>query len=114
MDLLETECECGNPECKAQVFMRRGYVHISHPDGTEETRWDYLYIDVWSNDELGGSTELMLTPEAAKFLMWQLIFGYMPIISHLRQFILNRPYYWFVEVRHWLRQLAKRVSKRSK
>lgn len=89
MDLLETECKCGNPDCKAHVHMRKGFVYLTHPDGSQETRSDYFYIDAWSwqKDGAAKSIELMLTPEAAKHLMWNLILGYMPGISHAERMV---------------------------
>ena len=96
MDLLDTTCDCGNPDCRTTAHLRKGYIQIRHEDGSEEVRWDWFHIDTWRNESDESTTfiELMLPPEAAHELMWNLILGYMPVV---RQFytIYRRLKYWF-------------------
>lgn len=85
-DDVDLECSCGNPDCKTHLQVRRGYVHIRHEDGSTEERWDHCWInaigpctrcDEWT---LG---ELLLTPQQARELMWQLVRDFMPGVSWL-------------------------------
>lgn len=83
---IEFECDCGNPECKAFACFRKGYVHITHPDGTREERWDHFYIDAHDRDlETGHAcwVELMMPPKGARRLMWFLVREYMPVVSRV-------------------------------
>lgn len=82
MTNLDIKCECGNPKCKAELSMRKGYVHIRHPDGREEERYDYLHIDAYPHKEKQEIIELMFPPEMAREIMWWFILAYLPGPSH--------------------------------
>ncbi|GEM_PF-3843893 len=81
---MEIECDCGNPACHARTEFRKGYVHIGHPDGHEEVRWDWFYIFSVDHDDgepKSRIVEVMAPPREARALMWFLITNYMPGIS---------------------------------
>ena len=108
MSSLILECErCG------EMHFRRGYVHIDHPDGSEETRWDYLWIfsNTYGDKENDGkSVQHGFSPEDARALMWFLIEEYMPLFSpclrHMR--------YWFFRFVYYpLFHLSKKIHARS-
>lgn len=83
---IEFNCSCGNPDCKARAFFRRGYVHIRHEDGSEEQRWDYFYLDAedWNEEEKKGQlVELMLPPSEARSLWWFLLWEFIPGFYHV-------------------------------
>jgi hypothetical protein len=81
---LELDCDCGNPACSGELFVRRGYVHIRHPDGREEERWDYLHIDVKSGvGDDSKMVQLMLTPEDGRAALWWFTKNYMPVLHNL-------------------------------
>lgn len=87
MDIAEQlDCRCGNPDCKGRLSIRQGYVSISHPDGPEEERWDWLHVEAYKSDDKGGviMTGLMFAPKDAKAMMWGFIWAYMPILHWLR------------------------------
>lgn len=96
------ECQCGNPDCGARIDVRKGYVHITHPDGRREVRWDYCYLDAIVDKGECKWIELMLTPLEAKSLMWFLIWNYFPAVSRLYAWwhgFLMKHCYWLM---HWL------------
>lgn len=81
---IELECGCENPVCEANLLARKGYVHIRHPDGSEEVRWDYFYVDAHRYDSETKESqwvELMYPPEGGRALMWFLILAYFPGIA---------------------------------
>jgi hypothetical protein len=84
---VDFDCTCGNPKCLGTVILRKGYVNIRHEDGTEEVRWDYLYINAYQGESNERQmVEVMLPPEDARYLMWRLIISYMPILKRLVRF----------------------------
>ena len=106
--MIDFECNCGNPDCHSEMMVRVGYVHIRHPDGSKEERWDYLYIDANRYDpktETATWIEMMYSPDDAKALMWLLITHYFPGLRFIfRKF--ERVHYHFINL--WWK--AKRNS----
>lgn len=83
---ITLECDCGNPNCHARTDFRVGYIHIRHPDGREEERWDWFHVFSvsWEDgDKESRIVELMAPPREARCLMWFLVREYMPGISRL-------------------------------
>ncbi len=77
-------CTCGNPDCGANGYFRKGYVHINHPDGKKEVRWDELYIttiEPVSDNTSAAVVEMMLSPAEARSIMWWFVRMYCPGIS---------------------------------
>jgi len=68
------ECECGNPDCHAEVDIRTG---IYYKGGVKKT--DGFFIDAY--DMQGTSVELMLHRALAWTLMWAL----MSELFHIRR-----------------------------
>jgi hypothetical protein len=94
---IELSCECGRDSCTEEVHIRRGYVHIQHADGIEEERWDYCYVNVYGLKEGDIYPEVMLTPSSARKLMWNLILGYMPVVSTL----VHKVRLWYYQFNLW-------------
>lgn len=100
---IEVKCDCGNPDCHANVQLRKGYVHIRHPDGRKEVRWDHFYIDAfdWDGRDPGETkmVELMLPPREARRVMWFLVREYMPAVSHAVELWRRYPACWWQNFR---------------
>lgn len=108
----ELQCSCGNPACSARIHVRKGYVFIRHPDGTEETRWDYFYLDAMADDGTDFKmVELMMTPQQAKSLMWFLVFGFMPGVHQLNRALFNLwvtyPRDWYLSALDWWEERSR-------
>jgi len=103
VDIANFDCDCGNPACGAYVHIRRGYVHIRHPDGSVEERWDHLYVDAHDYDKETKKSqwvETMLPAEGAREIMWSMVFAYMPVVcSVVNLFYRARMYWWRLKFR---------------
>ena len=110
LDDVDLHCACGNPECKSNLQARRGYVSITHEDGSTEERDGWLWLDAFGDyDDKTGELEWVqmgLEPHQARELMWQLIRDFMPGVHQLVSWWprhVNRRY-WMIrlEIEEWL------------
>jgi hypothetical protein len=107
------ECDCGNPACHATACYRRGAVFFTDPDGSQRTRNDYFYLDVFDWDQKSGESrnvELMMEPYQARALMWYLILNFMPLVSHVAR---RWQWLWGCYLRYWYWSIVDRVRKGS-
>ena len=68
---IDVPCNCGNPECNAEVSMRQCDVYSTSPDGKQAVEHDWLHIDAKQWDEKSGKSnwvELMVSPRDARCL----------------------------------------------
>ncbi len=77
----QLDCDCGNPVCHANLQVRRGFVEITHEDGSITQRWDYLHIDAF--DGKGAAVQMMVPPKEARKLLWFMVQGFCPGINFL-------------------------------
>lgn len=110
----ELRCACGNPACHAKVWFRKGLVFFRHPDGTQETRNDFFYLDAFDWETGSKETrniELMMEPSQARVLMWYLVFNFMPGVHHLCRWVrclwVRFPRYWYWSFVDWWEERSK-------
>lgn len=60
------DCECGNPDCHAEVVLRKGPVWVG-----DDKQSGWLHLD--ATDMEGKMVELMLTPHTARSILWWML-----------------------------------------